>query len=222
MKKIAAILLSLAILFCLSACCGNDGEEVGTLFQNDLNNLPSDLPNDTFGELDFEGYWQYGNGYILEFMGDRWYLYDGSGKMLQSGPAEFEDTKAWLMNEDGSSGGGYLYFDDNGDLIESGEVLTRLEEFPYGNSENALSTNVLAGEWQYADQWKYYDDQSIYFDEDGNFVWDWGDNCAIGTYTFDGEEIVFNYNGINGYSAAYFHNDRIFMEGDAGSWYCRK
>lgn len=99
-------------------------------------NIPDRHPYSAFNKSDFQGCWQDSNNYIIQIIDDEWYLYDDGGRMVQSGPAEFEDSKAWLMNKDGSSGGGYLYFDEDGYLILSGEALTQLDQFPYGNSEN--------------------------------------------------------------------------------------
>ena len=39
---------------------------------------------------------------------------------------EYDEEAAYLMNADGSSAGGKVYFDEDGDLIESDYVLTWL------------------------------------------------------------------------------------------------
>ena len=73
----------------------------------------------------YQGFWEYPDGKILEINGDVWNLYEDDGVTLfANGPILYEAGVAWLMNEDGSSGGGRVYFDEDGNLIESGMILT--------------------------------------------------------------------------------------------------
>lgn len=78
-------------------------------------------------ENPYQGFWEYPEGIILEINGEAWNLYEDDGvTLLAGGPMEYMEDAAWLMNEDGSSGGGRVYFDEDGNLIESGHVLTYL------------------------------------------------------------------------------------------------
>lgn len=75
----------------------------------------------------YQGFWEYPEGRILEINGDVWNLYADDGTtLLDHGPTEYDDEAVYLMNEDGSSGGGRAYFDEDGSLIESGRILTFL------------------------------------------------------------------------------------------------
>ncbi|MGM9636208.1 MAG: hypothetical protein ACI3YE_08670 [Candidatus Avispirillum sp.] len=83
----------------------------------------------------YQGFWQYPNGMILEINGDRWNLYAEDGcTLLSDGPMKYAEDAAYLMNEDGSSGGGRAYFDENNNLIESGNILTYCGESLSGGS----------------------------------------------------------------------------------------
>ncbi len=86
-------------------------------------------------ESAFQGYWMYDNGYILQIVDTQWYAYEKDGRLFQSGSVEYEDGAAYLMNADGSSGGGMLSFNEDGDAFESGLRVTKLDAFPYGNTE---------------------------------------------------------------------------------------
>ena len=101
--------------------------------------FPSDIPymgsgfyfahDDVQGDEEnpYQGLWEYPEGKILEINGEEWNLYeDDCVTLLASGPMEYMEDAAWLMNEDGSSGGGKVYFDENNNLIDSGHVLTFL------------------------------------------------------------------------------------------------
>ena len=73
----------------------------------------------------YQGFWEYPEGWILEINGDEWNLYDDDNvTVIGHGPTKYDDEAVALMNEDGSSGGGRAYFDEDGNLIESGNVLT--------------------------------------------------------------------------------------------------
>ena len=79
---------------------------------------------DTLSEA-YQGCWEYPDGTILEINGGGWNLYEADElNLLAWGPVEYDEEAAYLMNDDGSSGGGKVYFDENGDLIDSGYVLT--------------------------------------------------------------------------------------------------
>lgn len=75
----------------------------------------------------FQGSWEYPDGTILEINGEKWNCYEsGESAPFAWGPVEYDKETAYLMNEDGSSGGGKVYFDENGALHDvGGDVLTR-------------------------------------------------------------------------------------------------
>lgn len=78
-------------------------------------------------QQDYQGYWQYPDGQVLEIRGAIWYLYGDDGATpIAQGPVTYDESAAYLMNEDGSSGGGKVYFDENNNLICSGDVLTHI------------------------------------------------------------------------------------------------
>ena len=73
----------------------------------------------------YQGFWEYPDGTILEINEDGWNLYTaGEPTPFAGGPVEYDEEAAYLMNADGSSGGGKVYFDEDCDLIESDYVLT--------------------------------------------------------------------------------------------------
>lgn len=64
----------------------------------------------------YQGVWMYDDGGILEIDNDRWYLYAaGEDTPFDWGPVSYDEEAAYLMNEDGSSGGGKVYFDEEAD-----------------------------------------------------------------------------------------------------------
>ena len=76
----------------------------------------------------YQGFWEYPDGTILEISNAGWwntYMAD-EFTPFAGGPVEYDEEAVYLMNDDGSSGGGRAYFDENGNLIESGNVLTYL------------------------------------------------------------------------------------------------
>lgn len=76
----------------------------------------------------YQGFWEYPDGTILEISDEGWwntYMADEFTPFAW-GPVEYDEEAVYLMNDDGSSGGGRAYFDENGNLIESGNVLTYL------------------------------------------------------------------------------------------------
>ena len=101
--------------------------------------IPSDTPymgsefyfdrDDVQGDKDmqaaYQGFWEYPDGKILEINDEAWKLYADDGvTLLAGGPMNYAEDAAWLMNEDGSSGSGRVYLDENNNLIDSGDVLT--------------------------------------------------------------------------------------------------
>lgn len=73
------------------------------------------------------GYWQYPeemDGYILYISDDGWDLNDADGNLIAQGSVEFDATGVFLMSEEGSYGGGIVRFNENGELCESGHLLT--------------------------------------------------------------------------------------------------
>ena len=78
-------------------------------------------------QADYQGYWQYPYGTVLEIRDDTWFLYEEDGVTVSSsGPVEYDEEAAYLMNADGSSGGGKVYFDENNNLVDSGSILTHI------------------------------------------------------------------------------------------------
>ncbi|MDD6032937.1 MAG: hypothetical protein PUC47_05545 [Oscillospiraceae bacterium] len=85
------------------------------------------LDEGTFMQRACLGFWQYPEGMILELGAERWTLYADDGvTVLSDGPVRYEEEAVYLMNDDGSSGGGRASFDDDGNLVESGCILTYL------------------------------------------------------------------------------------------------
>lgn len=75
----------------------------------------------------YQGYWEYPEGQILEITGDEWAVYeDYNFNLIASGPIDYTEDAAWLMNDNGSFGGGKISFNENRSLVESGRVLTYL------------------------------------------------------------------------------------------------
>ena len=75
--------------------------------------------------FDYQGFWEYPDGTILEINEEGWNLYEADELTpYASGPVEYDGEAAYLMNDDGSSGGGKVYFDEDGNLVDSGNVLT--------------------------------------------------------------------------------------------------
>ena len=73
----------------------------------------------------YQGFWEYSDGTILEISDEGWNLYEaGELAPFAGGPVKYDEEAAYLMNDDGSSGGGKVYFDEEGRLIDFGNVLT--------------------------------------------------------------------------------------------------
>ena len=102
-----------------------DTPYMGSEFYDAHTNLRGD-DDGTLGTMEsYQGFWEYPKGWILEINGDEWNLYDDDNvTVIGHGPTMYDNEAVFLMNEDGSSGGGRAYFDEDGNLIESGNVLT--------------------------------------------------------------------------------------------------
>lgn len=78
----------------------------------------------------FQGYWEYPEGQILEITADEWAVYeDNNFALIASGPVEYTEDAAWLMNDDGSSGGGKISFNEEKRLTDNEYVLTYLGHY---------------------------------------------------------------------------------------------
>ncbi len=210
------------------------GEDVGTYFRVDYSDAPEtpdtpdtpDAPDEPdvpdYSEVavgaspeDYQGFWRYADGTFLQINGEEWNLYSDDGMTLYTwGPVEFEDDCAWLMNADGSSGGGKIWFDDQATLHDTAGTLTWWGEFLFaGGNDNAW----LEGEWYYSDQ-----GEILYFDGVQQFVWMVGDTELPGVYSFDGETIVFEFDSDGGIVEAVVKGDGyIYVVGDDGSYFYR-
>lgn len=74
----------------------------------------------------YRGLWEYPDGTVLELNDVGWNLYKADElTLIASGPLKFEGEFAYLMNADGSSGGGRISINEDGNLIDSGDVLFR-------------------------------------------------------------------------------------------------
>ena len=96
------------------------------VFQWDWSVFANRNDNDDFSDYtEYFGYWEYPDGTILEINEEGWNLYSAyEPTPFAEGPVEYDEEAAYLMNDDGSSGGGKVYFDEDGNLIDSGNVLT--------------------------------------------------------------------------------------------------
>ncbi|MGM9636899.1 MAG: hypothetical protein ACI3YK_02830, partial [Eubacteriales bacterium] len=117
----------------------NGGQELVFEMLYPVNVFPSDTPYmgsefyyahaDVPGDVEnpYQGFWGYPDGPILEINGEVWNLYADDGvTLIADGPVKYDEEAAYLMNADGSSGGGIVYFDEDGNLIDFGNVLTFL------------------------------------------------------------------------------------------------
>lgn len=78
----------------------------------------------------YQGLWEYPDGKILEINGEEWALYADDGvTLLAEGPMAYYEDGAGLINEDGSSGGGRVCFDENNNLVDGETILTYLGGF---------------------------------------------------------------------------------------------
>lgn len=87
----------------------------------------------------YQGFWIYPDGVILEINGEQWNLYaEDRATLLDGGPVKYDENAANLINADGSSGGGRVYFDENNSLVDSGNVLTYWgETLDFNNADDA-------------------------------------------------------------------------------------
>ncbi|MGN0657077.1 MAG: hypothetical protein ACI4KR_09805 [Ruminiclostridium sp.] len=73
----------------------------------------------------YQGFWEYPDGTILEINGEEWSVYEEDGvTLLAEGQIQYVEDAAYLINDDGSSGGGRVFFDENNNLVDTGKVLT--------------------------------------------------------------------------------------------------
>ncbi|MGN1250688.1 MAG: hypothetical protein ACI4XW_11500 [Candidatus Spyradocola sp.] len=105
--------------------------ENGYVYRDDLSVLGAggedpDEPAEPAELSDYAGFWEYPDGEVLEISEDGWwYLYEaGEDVPLYGGPVEVDEDACYLMNDDGSSGGGMVYFDEEGYLVDSDYVLS--------------------------------------------------------------------------------------------------
>ena len=110
----------------LSFHMGNDG--AATYILDTQTNTQTDTQTDTQENSQdaYQGYWQYPDGTVLEIRGETWYLYVDNGDGVDvsaSGPMAYDEEAAYMMNADGSSGGGKVSLDENNNLVDSGMVL---------------------------------------------------------------------------------------------------
>ncbi len=145
------------------------------------------------------------------------------------------DTLRWFMMDSlrrtllGNSEAEAVYYLSDGEDLAFPELYP-VREFssdePYRGScyyyEQAGSSSEnpnlkLKGEWLYSDQ-----ENVLVFDELGNYNWSFVDDVWFGTYTFDGETVKFyNADGDHLTNATLGDQGRLFVEGDAGSYYYR-
>ncbi len=194
------------------------GGDFATLIRVDKYDIFT-APSDGHDKSDYLGFWKYSNGYILQISEyDEWNLYTADGMtMLTWGPVEYDEEAAYLVNGDGSSGGGVLRFDESGNLTDSGEALTYWGEFLFGGGpEGQLNNSYMEGEWLYSDQ-----ENILYFDGVDKYVWEFPEYTEEGTYSFDGEYVTFYTGEGTGEARLDLESGQLFMTGDAGSYYYR-
>lgn len=103
----------------------SDVPYMGSEFYLANSNLRGDDDGTPGTQASYQGFWEYPDGKYLEISGEEWNLYADDGTtLLDHGPTNYENEAVYLMNEDGSSGGGRAHFDDDGNLVESGNILT--------------------------------------------------------------------------------------------------
>ena len=111
--------------------------ESNTHFRIENNHVSSVYMRDM--KTAYQGCWRYPaemDGMILEISGEEWKLYEADELTPSSwGPVEYDEEACYLMNEDGSSGGGRAYFDEDGNMVEYNYVLTYIcDVLPNTNS----------------------------------------------------------------------------------------
>lgn len=177
-------------------------------------------------QADYQGFWQYPDGTILEVAGETWNLYYADGTLMSSeGLVGYEDDCIVLRNEYGSSGGGIVYFDDNGQLKEGDSVLTYIgDENIY---ENALAAEIYLGQW-------CCDRATLNISDNGDGTYQgkitWADSAYanaewvyILTFDSDSQSMVCNNNAVKTY---YEYKDgfsepetTVMYTGGSGSFY---
>lgn len=91
-------------------------------------------------QASYQGFWEYPDGTILEINGDAWSLFADDGiTLLAGGPTKYTEDAVNLMNDDGSSGGGSISFDENNNLVDTDKILTYLGEFLSGSSSDDVA-----------------------------------------------------------------------------------
>ncbi len=141
----------------------------------------------------------------------RWFMMDSYWRTLKD---NLQTEEIYFSAADGSN----LVF------AELYPVRDFIADEPYRGSQYYFNANVidsenlnakLKGEWLYSDQ-----ENILVFDELGNYNWSFVDEVWFGTYTFDGETVKF-YNAYGDHLANATLGDqgRLFVEGDAGSFY---
>ena len=120
-----------------------DGSDRGKLYFDEYNQLVEsdntlsyycsvgslgtsiDMSYNTF----FQGFWKYPDGTIIEINGESWNLYNPDEMTpFAGGTVEYSGEEAYLMNADGSSSGGKLFFNDEGWLTDGEDNLPYLGE----------------------------------------------------------------------------------------------
>ncbi len=163
----------------------------------------------------YQGYWMYDSGYLLLIEEDQWFYYANDGELLTWGPVEYDEECAYLINNDGSSGGGRVTY-ENGTLRDSGEVLTWCEGFPYGNSENPQRNGDMEGEWLYSQQ-----DFLLIFDGIDRFVFDFLEGVKEGNYMYDGEMLFLYFDDESFRQGWLDANGCLFFEDEDTGYYYR-
>ncbi len=164
----------------------------------------------------YYGYWTYPNDVVINIDPFGWSLYDDEGNVIDGGSVEYEADAAYLMTSSGSSGGGKVYFKD-GDLYDGDQLLGYSEESPFYEEEVYFFNEELEGDWLYSDVAR-----SIYFDGVESFTWQKEQEIFVGTYTYDGEVVMFYYEDFGGEEEGYLGEDGyLYIVDDYDCYYYR-
>ncbi len=125
-------------------------ETLSEYWLNDDGNLEDKdrdllLPFGANGRGQYDGYWLYDDGYVLEIQDNVWSLYDETGELYLNGMIDY-DGSANLLNGDQSGNYMVLTMDEDGDVFEDGEMLTKLDEFPYETTETEVGEENSEGD----------------------------------------------------------------------------